>query len=563
MTGGIMRPLRLMPLSSPGLFMTPSASLLQQHKEALNINAKKHDSESEPPDLVLNVQGYVTPSAVFENSIYNAGYTKNILTEAKHFGSSVRKSVCDMFDTSSLLVKTPLIPDEIWTKSVSTSTSTSRDPPLSSDVDRIENSKDSEGGENDTLGVHKKELFQVVMKELEDMLHDGKQIGITHGIEWKDMIPTSLTNPLPKSYLKKHKEYCMAVKHREGCLKRYHEQKERNQSLMDTYEDEKDRYEIKEKNGDVLSGEPPEEPKMLPLLAIPPIPLPPELSPPDEVKDIALNGINESSQVNNEKATSGKTSSLSCLPENKKYLTAHLDPDFFLLPSGRYYGLRSNDISDPQFVGPNAPGIGGISNSNHTGLATSFTGHAAIAEQLSSTMLKGSTTEGIRAATSGKESNKSGTGTTGVKISSPINSKKSSSKKSTPSKAKKKKVGASLTGFNLQLKKIMEVTGPEASAMRECIIRAAVFASRTSAHSGSFVGSNGETYPDVSKAFSNYANLRPCARCKSNKQGAYHCRLRRKHKNSDFDGGESSNILEPFFEMPVENLILVRSKKAI
>ena len=115
----------------------------------------------------------------------------------------------------------------------------------------------------------------------------------------------------------------------------------------------------------------------------------------------------------------------------------------------------------------------------------------------------------------------------------------------------------------MQLKKIMEVGGTEASAMRECIIRAVLFASRASTHLGSFVGSNGETYPDVSKVFSNYANLRPCARCKSNKQGAYHCRLRRKHKYLDFDGGESAKILEPFFEMQVENLILVRPKKDV
>ena len=51
------------------------------------------------------------------------------------------------------------------------------------------------------------------------------------------------------------------------------------------------------------------------------------------------------------------------------------------------------------------------------------------------------------------------------------------------------------------------------------IIRAAVYAGRTGSHGGSFVGSDGETYPDVSKAFSNWGNLRPCPRCKSNKQG--------------------------------------------
>jgi len=48
----------------------------------------------------------------------------------------------------------------------------------------------------------------------------------------------------------------------------------------------------------------------------------------------------------------------------------------------------------------------------------------------------------------------------------------------------------------------------------------------------------------IAKAFAMHAGLRPCARCKSNKQGAFHCRLRRKHRDLDYDGGNSAKILE-------------------
>jgi hypothetical protein len=107
----------------------------------------------------------------------------------------------------------------------------------------------------------------------------------------------------------------------------------------------------------------------------------------------------------------------------------------------------------------------------------------------------------------------------------------------------------------MKLKKIMEKGDSVADALRESIIKAAVYASRTGIHSGSFVGSTGETFPDISKAFSNHAKCRPCARCKNNKQGAYHCRLKRKHTDKDHDGGSSYTILEPLFQAPLEKLL--------
>merc|ERR1712238_98823 len=118
------------------------------------------------------------------------------------------------------------------------------------------------------------------------------------------------------------------------------------------------------------------------------------------------------------------------------------------------------------------------------------------------------------------------------------------------------------TGTTAALKRLMERGDDHAIAMRESIIRAAVLAGRTASHGGSFVGVDGELYPDVGRAFSNHGNLRPCARCKNNKQGAYHCRLRRKHVDLDYDGGgDSAAILVPFFDASIEELTAVMVEK--
>jgi hypothetical protein len=107
-----------------------------------------------------------------------------------------------------------------------------------------------------------------------------------------------------------------------------------------------------------------------------------------------------------------------------------------------------------------------------------------------------------------------------------------------------------------ELKKIMDENGDTAKSIKESIIRAAVHASRSGRHAQSFRSSNGETYPDVSKAFAAYGGIKPCVRCKSNKQGAYHCRLRRRHKDIDYDGGNSLAILAPLYSAPMESLLL-------
>ncbi|KAI2490448.1 hypothetical protein MHU86_24135 [Fragilaria crotonensis] len=136
------------------------------------------------------------------------------------------------------------------------------------------------------------------------------------------------------------------------------------------------------------------------------------------------------------------------------------------------------------------------------------------------------------------------------KVKSAIKKKKSAS----PSPA------SSQSGSAAELKRIMEAETAETEAMRVCIIRAGVYASRAGRHGQSFLGPDGNTYQDVSKTFASYAGVKPCSRCKNNKQGAYHCRLRRKHKDLDYDGGNSPSILAPLFNEALESLILKPSK---
>jgi hypothetical protein len=40
---------------------------------------------------------------------------------------------------------------------------------------------------------------------------------------------------------------------------------------------------------------------------------------------------------------------------------------------------------------------------------------------------------------------------------------------------------------------------------------------------------------------------------------AYHCRLRRKHKELDYDGGDSPAIIAPLFDAPMDSLLRTTS----
>merc|ERR1739845_49281 len=91
--------------------------------------------------------------------------------------------------------------------------------------------------------------------------------------------------------------------------------------------------------------------------------------------------------------------------------------------------------------------------------------------------------------------------------------------------------------------------------MRDSILRGAVYSCRTGSHDRFFFPATGDEYSDVSRAFCTYGGIRPCLRCNHNNQGPFYCRIQRKHKYLDYDGGNSSSILSPFFYMSLQELI--------
>lgn len=125
---------------------------------------------------------------------------------------------------------------------------------------------------------------------------------------------------------------------------------------------------------------PPEPPPPERFIAVPDIPDPP--SPPSVLE------IDKDSSVVDEKGED--VIKKICIPRVDPKLIRHLDPACFL-PNGegRYFGLLSNYIADPQFVGPTATGIRGVTSGGGTGLATSYVGGGRGAAGLVSGPLRG------------------------------------------------------------------------------------------------------------------------------------------------------------------------------
>lgn len=101
-----------------------------------------------------------------------------------------------------------------------------------------------------------------------------------------------------------------------------------------------------------------DEETMKPTTVVPPIPSPP--SPPHLSE---LTGFDKNEFTD--------TTHPVYLPKLNE-LVDHLDKDFFHITEGRYFGLSSNKIADPIFVGPVAPGVPNLTASN--ALATAQAG---------------------------------------------------------------------------------------------------------------------------------------------------------------------------------------------
>jgi hypothetical protein len=230
--------------------------------------------------------------------------------------------------------------------------------------------------------------------------------------------------------------------------------------------------------------------------------------------------------------------------DDPKGLLAHLDPAAFATMESRYVGLQSNGIADPLFVGAIAPGVAGIlstsssSSAGNTGLATasvsgSSTGVVALTLSAAHYDSLGTTpTSGAQPPATVPANNTSAaapaSATKPLDKNEASRDEKTPAAKAAPSETKKKQVVVikrpSLLPVELKPTATanalsQKIEGDAGAALRTCITRAAVYAGRVNRATAAFTGPDGVVYPDISKAFGAHSGVKPCDRCKGNKQG--------------------------------------------
>lgn len=404
----------------------------------------------------LLVPGKPSPRDIFDTAMAGAGYSTKQRAENPHRGSSVQRTVDDMFDTD---VKLALHPIELVPKDL-----------LNGTIER-------EGKTTKLLDL------------LEKSFGDLKPSEPSRTLPWRDMVPVSLTLSYPEDFLTARRSYVEKVRERERLIIDYQEAAE-----------------------DLAASTDEGDPKTNPI-KVPPIP---DLPHPPLVEDLGLNRADFSS----------KTEHPVYLPA-KEDLVAHLDPNCFHVTQGRYFGLLCNQVADPNVCGPNAAGFSGMS-----GLATATTS--------TTTSTSGISGGGMALILSA-----------GFHCAAAVPLKESSSFKPLTPLAPPAPPTETANALRLLM---MDDTWAE--KFRLTIIKAAAYAARTEVYDTTFTGPNKLVYPDLGKAFSMYAQIKPCARCKNNKQGVYHCRIRRRHKEADFDGGSSSSSLDPYSDVPLDSLLI-------
>ena len=526
-TNNTARTVRLPPLTSPGMLLPPSAATFRGDADA---------------------NGYTTPASVFDYCMNMAGYTIKARTEDPHRGSSVRRQVGDMFDSDvSFAVNfPPLVPKEVWSlsktenqeKKVEAGTEDGQEMPTDT----------SDLAEKQVEEEPKRDAAQILLRSLapaKEQIQTGTSTDSSSSRkrrrpwQFSEMVPQSLTIPYPESYIQKRVRYAEKVKERERAIIV-------NQEANQKFEDAKDRYNLLSSAKRHTEELPPPPVRPVPI-PVPPIPEP--VTPPriSELNGEEFKDIDDSRHP-------------IYLPKTHENLTAHLDPACFDITNGRYFGAYSNAIADPNFVGPNAPGISGLNFAGGSGLATAYIGSTSggPASFLASVSANTGAASGAnKQPFSGKSTSKKSKASSAA----PVIPKPAVPEDTTSGTGQEDATtsdGPASTSTSTALKRLIDDGGDDALKMKTAIVRAAVYAARVGMHTMSFVGSNGEIYPDVSKAFAAHGGVRPCTKCKNNKQGAYHCRLRRKHDALDYDGGDSPSALAPLFKEPLASLLLTK-----
>jgi len=540
-----LRPIKMPPIVSPGLLITNNnsggnkGSNTQSNGNSVNTSAadsisnKAGNKRSTSNNSNLssnkltnnnNRNSMTTPSTIFNKVMEAAGYTMEQRSSNPHRGSSVTREVDDMFDRDIMVTLNfkPLVPEWILESPTSTKQET----------------KDSnKASMNHQLPC----IFMETMQDVLQLDHEHKQMPTqenNHSYQFEDMLPTSLTADFPESYIKKRIQFELAAAEREHAIAKSQEASAKAENDMILYEEAKEKWESRDsqmvkksssessKHFEVKQEVPLSKPIAPPTFIphkIPPIPSP--LIPPTFIKCPSSPTTLESTEMmprarNSKEDLTNKHYQIS---QEKRYLVSHLDPSFFSL-SRRYYGLLSNKIADPQFVGPNAPGLTGGGSGGNSSNAVSGSTSLATAQSSSSTGV----VEGSGGVVFGRHLGSDITGGISYqgKVGNSVDSGKFTMGASSLSAAKSVKKSSSIGGLgppdkkktalgnkgknnttsnsnveatrtNTDLKKAFEVGGEFAENMRISLIKAAIHACESSSE-GPWLAYNGETYPDVS-----------------------------------------------------------------
>ena len=431
------------------------------------------DNNHHLPKVTTNKDGLTTPEQVFQHTMAVAGYSHERRTEDPHRGSSVSRVVGDLFDSN---VKLALhFPELVPRHLMST---------LANDKD-----DDDDRGEHKDSSIATVDLPQLLIRGLEFSPKQRKRKLDT----FRDMIPVSLTMNYPTDYIEKYLDYVDSVQAREKAIVAWQDAQD------DVFVDAE---EIKK--------------------SIPPIPEPP--GPPllSECHDSPFREDCSQHPI--------------YIPKAAKDKVAHLDPEAFHVTTGRYFGLRSNTVADPNFYGPNAPGIAGAQG---TGLSLS----------------SGSTSTSVTALTLSSSAFTKTFGPYAAKATLYFGAKTFSAS----SLAATTHPVEPADGWNVladQRQDDGHVFGPqptatladlaavlqEQPALRQVLWRAAVRAVRSGRDGESFALQD-KIYPNVRRAFSLHSGVESCLHCQLQKRGVrVVCRI------------------ELLFEMCVLAVLLVRAR---
>ena len=338
------------------------------------------------PGLLLLQRSHIreggTPNSIFTQTMAAAaGYTTEERSKNPHRGSSIQRTVDDMFDSNVMfcgrfpkLVPDDLLRSPLHLKAVTTTTTAVSSQLFSSDPSALITKAATVSTTTALPSTHdSKPKLQptedrsvILMKRLKNAFQtnykknysvasspvnaDTSSTASTNRCkripQYSDMVPISLSSTYPDEYIQKRLEYVKKVNEREKAIVATQERQE--EALQTDPE-----AEIGGNKND-----------------IPPIPIPPDVPVRDD-----LRSMTKADEIFGSKEQQERNHPL-YLPKNKEFVE-HLDERCFRAIDGRYFGLSSNAISDPYFFGPNAPGIVGLNLSTTTGLATASTGGGA------------------------------------------------------------------------------------------------------------------------------------------------------------------------------------------